>query len=172
MTSRLTLLQKKANKKQPSSVKKASNLVHSLQQFVFFHLLPTEIKRLPMMVSTLVPPHKRKTKHDSKAVEMPSSIDNSKNKKRKKSPTAKVEVAPLYKEDIGKVGVKEAKPAKSSGPILKGPENQNFAISESAEEKLRRLRRKVRSKNFYSYVHLQFLFLFSLLTAWKGSIWI
>lgn len=58
-----------------------------------------------------------------------------------------MEVSSLYTEDIGLVGIKRTKigPSSSSGPILKGPEGQKFHISETSEERLRRLRRKVRN---------------------------
>ena len=98
-----------------------------------------------MMVSSLVPSPKRKSKHKSKQdIEMPAN-NGFKSSKKRKEPSAKIEVAPLYKQDLGTAGVKKAKPTKPAGPILKGPESQKFSIAETSEEKLRRLRRQVRS---------------------------
>ena len=100
------------------------------------------------MVSSLVPPSKRKNKHKSKPIVVDVPQNNGFNTKKRKEPPPplKLDMSPLYKEDLGMAGVKKSKPSsKPVGPILKGPENQKFAITESAEEKLRRLRRKVRT---------------------------
>lgn len=90
-----------------------------------------------MMVSTLRPPARKKKSRDD--------LNGNKGKKRKAPPPSSA-VAALYTEDIGMAGVKQPSGSSgtSSGPILKGPEGQKFQITETAEEKLRRLRRKAR----------------------------
>lgn len=105
------------------------------------------------MTSTLQPPrkHRKDKKHKQKKKDLKhneSSSKSSKSSKKRKDAPLKMEVSSLYTEDIGLVGVKRAKvgPSSSSGPILKGPEGQKFQISETSEERLRRLRRKVRKR--------------------------
>jgi len=107
------------------------------------------------MVSTVQPSRRHKKKGDNKSIQNHQHNNHNssgKSKKRKEqqptlvsSQKGNFQISSLYTEDLGLEGVKRAKVTctQKPGPILKGPEGPNFSISETPEERLRRLRRKV-----------------------------
>ena len=106
------------------------------------------------MVSTLQPPPRRHKKKKKDPLSGRNTQDLLKNglssahphsKKRKEQPsTTKTEIAAAYEEDLGVAGIKKAKTCTIARPnISSATEGQKLQISETAEEKLRRLRRKV-----------------------------
>ncbi|CAB9502666.1 Leukocyte receptor cluster member 8 homolog [Seminavis robusta] len=107
-----------------------------------------------MMVSTLQPPPRKHKKKKKDTLSGRNTQDILKNglssvhphsKKRKEQPSLKTEIAAVYEEDLGLAGIKKAKTSTISSPILQSSsEGRKLQISETAEEKLRRLRRKAR----------------------------